>query len=615
MPKSYPPGTRDWFGALRRGLVWAIAGSALGALAVEWQLARLLELMPLFGDFLRVWRYFALYWGGPVALTALLIELLVVAFWGARAVPGRSAATTTLGLAGGSLLAPAWVLAQRPFELHDPKILALAGAALLLSLLLAYLVARLLVRPNRGGPWWAAPVVLVLLLVGIGRSFRLPEPQGDPQQIQSAIQDTGRRVLLLGIDGATWRVIDPMLARGELPNFRRLVEEGARGTLYSTVSPIQPLINSASSGMRSPVLWTTVITGREPRDHGILDMEVTFVPGLEEPIPFRLPIDSPDLSYLPSNAGMRRVKSLWNILSDGGKRVGSIAWWPSWPLDHVNGFIVSDRYRGEADGSGRIEPLDLIDRYQLPELAQAFTIGDVFQLCEGEEMDRSVVPGRVEKLFRMDHLAMVAGPLLAEREPWDFFSMYVKSPDVVQHNFWEYHDKGPGLEHRRQIDLDYDPVEGVYRYVDDMLGWLISVLDDNTDLIIISDHGGGPWLTEHGLILDLWKSAERSRWSGNHRKDGIFLMWGPDVRRGVELERPVKLADAAPTALYLMGFPVAKDFSGEPRVDGLDPELVANRPVTYIPSYETELKRGQVYVDPALDSSIEKELRSLGYLN
>jgi predicted AlkP superfamily phosphohydrolase/phosphomutase len=596
-------------------LAWAVLGGLLGALAVEFQIARLLELMPLFGDFLRVWRYFIIYWGGTVGLLALLLEVLVTALLGARAVPGRSAATTVLGLTGGSLLAPAWVLARRPFELHDPKIMLLVLAAFLLALLASYLFARIVVRVERGGPWWAAPVVLVLTLAWIGRAFRLPEPQGDPQQIQSCIDETGRRVLLLGIDGANWGVIDPMLARGELPNFRRLIEEGARGTLYSTISPIQPLVNSASSGMRSPVLWTTVITGREPRDHGILDMEVTFVPGLEEPIPFRIPLDSPDLSYLPSNAGMRRVKSLWTILSEQGKRVGSVAWWPSWPMDDVNGFIVSDRYRGEEDGSGRITPLDMVERYRFPELAKAFTIGDVFQLCGGEEMDRSVVPGRVEKLFRMDHLAMIAGPILAEREPWDFLSIYVKSPDVVQHNFWEYHDKGPGLEHRRQIELDYDPVEGVYRYVDDMLGWLLSVLDDNTDLIIISDHGGGPWLTEHGLILDLWKSAERSRWSGNHREDGIFLLWGPDVRAGVELQEPVKLADAAPTALYLMGFPIGEDFSGKPRVDGLDPALVASRPAVYVRSYETELRRGQVYMDPELDSSIEKELRSLGYLN
>jgi len=604
-----------WRDAARRGAGWGAAAALLGSLALELQLLRLMELQPLFGDLLRIWRYFLLYFGLPLGLFCLALELAAQLVRGRRRVPGRVAAGAALGLCAFAIVAPARVLARRPFSPHDGTIHLEALVVLVVSLLLGWLVARFLVRPRRGGPWWGAPPLLALLLALGAWSSRLPEARGDRAEIEAQLQPTGRRVLLLGVDGATWKVIDPMLERDQLPNLQRLVTEGARATLHSTVSPIQPLTNSASGGMRSPVLWSTVITGREAKDHGILDMEVTFVPGLKEPLPFRLPLHSDALSYMPSNAAMRRVQSLWQIYSEYGLEVGSVAWWPSWPIEDVNGFVVSDRYRGGHEAADRVVPADLVERYSLPELAADFSVGNIFVPCEGEQIADSFVPPKVEKLFEFDNLAMVLGPRVAEQEEWDFLSIYVKGPDVVQHHFWEFHD--PQLSSgMRLIEVGLDPVEAVYRHVDDMLGSLLAALDENTDLILISDHGAGPWEEEHGWILDLWtKGKSRADWSGNHRIDGIMLLWGPDIRPGTLIEQPVHLVDAAPTALYLMGFPIARDMPGRPLLEAIDAAQVARRPPASIASYETEAQRSSFAVDPDLDASIEAELRSLGYLN
>ena len=601
--------------ALRRGLGWACAGGLIGSLAIEMQVVRIFEMLPLFVDFLRIWRYFVLYVGLPMAAVALLVELTAQALRGENRVAGRGAATVVLGLGAGLAIAPGRVLARRPFSPSDGTIHAELVAVLLVCLLGGYLLSRFLVRERRPGPWGVAPVLLVFMLVGAARYLRLPEPRGDRAEIEAALRPTDRRVLLLGVDGATWRVIDPMLDRGELPNFARVIAEGARGTLQSTVSPIQPLTNSASGGMRSPVLWSTVISGREPKDHGILDMEVTFVPGLEEPLPFRLPIESDRLSYLPANAGMRRVKSLWQIFSEYGRTVGSVAWWPSWPIEDVNGFIVSDRYRGEIEGAGRVMPAELVERYGLPGLTRAFSVGNVFVSCDGDETDGTAIPQHVTNLFKWDNLAMVLGPMLAEGEEWDFLSIYVKGPDVAQHQFWEFHDP-ESVGGLRSAEVDYDPIEAVYRHVDDMLGSLLAVLDDSTDLIIISDHGAGPWEEEHGWILDLWsKGKARNLWSGNHRVEGVFMMWGPDIEAGTVLEDPVHLVDAAPTALYLMGFPLAEEMPGKARLDGVRREVLRNRPPLRVASYEVESRRSSFQVDPEMDEDLEAELRSLGYLN
>lgn len=602
--------------AVRRGVLWAVLGSLLGSFVLELQIVHLLELMPLFSDFLRAWRYFAIGIALPLAGLALLVELLAALICRGRAVAGRAAATTVLGCVGGSFVALVWVLAQRPFGLFDTSIYIVSLVIVLVALLVAYGLARVLVTRRRGTPLWLAPACLFLLLVGAAWYLRLPEASGDPEETAAAIVPSDRRTLLLGVDGATWRVIDPMLKREELPNLARLLEEGTRGTLISTVSPIQPFTNSASGGMRSPVLWSTVITGRAPRDHGVLDMEVTFLPGLSEPVPFRIPIPSAEFHFSPSNAAMRRVKSLWQIFTEYGKTVGSLAWWPSWPIEEVNGFVVSDRYRGEDEGGGRVLPEDFVQRYDLPTLAHAFDIANVFVPCGDEELDLFSFPRLLRRLFGQDNLAMVLGPIVAEREEWDFLSIYVKGPDVVQHSFWEYHDP-TGLEATGAAFLaDFDPVEAVYRHVDDMLGSLIAALDERTNLLIVSDHGAGAWLEEHSLILDLWSQRRiRSKWSGNHRPDGVFIAWGPDVRPGGALSEPVSLLDLAPTALYLMGFPVADDMPGKVLLEALQPAVVQSRPVARTSSYETASRRRSYYIDPELDSDIEAELRSLGYLN
>src|SRR5262245_46074941 len=107
-----------------------------------------------------------------------------------------------------------------------------------------------------------------------------------------------RRIVLVGLDAADWLAIDPLIQSGKLPTFARLRSAGHAGLLVSE----PPLL--------SPILWTTIATGRRPEDHGVLDFMV----------------DLPSGGQAPVSAASRRVPALWNVLSNAGRRVAVVGW-------------------------------------------------------------------------------------------------------------------------------------------------------------------------------------------------------------------------------------------------------------------------------------------------
>jgi hypothetical protein len=123
------------------------------------------------------------------------------------------------------------------------------------------------------------------------------------------------RVLIIGIDGATMRVIEPMIAAGRLPNLEAIARTGASGRLHSLL----PLL--------SPRIWTSVATGKPPDEHGILGWVLPRKTGEATRL-----YDSHD----------RRVHALWNIFSHHGRSVATVNWLMSYPPEPVNGVMISD---------------------------------------------------------------------------------------------------------------------------------------------------------------------------------------------------------------------------------------------------------------------------------
>ncbi len=407
----------------------------------------------------------------------------------------------------------------------------------------------------------------------------------------------GGRVLVLAMDGLDPSTIDLLLSEGELPHFARLRLEGA----YAPLRSQKPLL--------SPVVWTTVATGKTPDVHGISHF-VAEDPATGE--------------TLPVTSQMRRVKALWNILSDAGRRVAVVGWWATWPPEVVNGTIVSDHtayhflfeegLRGELEGD-EIYPETLAAEIE-PLLRKPLDIGP-------NELARfvDVEPAQLDAPFSFDnelsHLRWglaTAGSyrdvglhLWRRRQP-DVALVYFEVTDSAAHLFghlFRSDDLAGELEvQRRRFG---GTVEEMYRLADEILGDYLEAVDSDTSLVVLSDHGFelGTLHDDPSRTRDLRRVSERF-----HREEGVLYLFGAGVRPGARLQAPTIL-DIAPTVLALAGVAPAADMPGRVLLEGLlsvaDPPRVA--------TYETG-ERGASSLTRAgeTEEATLRRLRALGYL-
>ena len=275
------------------------------------------------------------------------------------------------------------------------------------------------------------------------------------------------RALVVGWDGATWSIADPMAREGRLPVLSELRSGGAEGILQST-----PNMNSAPS-------WSTIATGLNPGRHGIFYFD--------EPVPdtYRRRI---------INAERRSGATLWRMASDAGKRVLVVNVPISYPAEGVNGCLVSGLDTPSKSLSGFSHPKGLPSRY--PDLFRDYVIEPgTKSLMEAGRSDEAA-----SELMRAIHGWSALTERLMRDEDWDLCFVVFTSSDTAQHFFWS----GQG----RQL------VERVYELQDEATGRLVATArehDPDVNVLVLADHGGaantrGPemmpvWLEDQGLQL------------------------------------------------------------------------------------------------------------------
>jgi hypothetical protein len=124
---------------------------------------------------------------------------------------------------------------------------------------------------------------------------------------------TGLKVAILGLDGADWEILDPLIKAGRTPNLAALKARAAYGPMKS----MDPML--------SPILWTTAATGKPPDQHGVIDFLVR---------------DAATGKPTPVSSRARKVKAMWNILGDVGRSSDFIGWWATWPAEQIEGTMV-----------------------------------------------------------------------------------------------------------------------------------------------------------------------------------------------------------------------------------------------------------------------------------
>src|SRR6218665_1007532 len=316
-----------------------------------------------------------------------------------------------------------------------------------------------------------------------------------------------RKLLLIGWDAADWQMMHPLIDAGRMPNLQRLVEHGTIGNLQT----LQPVL--------SPLLWTSIATGKRAYLHG--------VHGFVEP--------TPDGTALrPTASSTRQCKALWNILAQAGKRCQALGWYASHPAENINGVCVSqlfhvapasatpDDWPALTDG---VFPAELAEdlaelRFRPAEIPGPMLLPFVPAAAQLDQRDpevRRLLDALARRLAECISLHALTTALM-EEQPWDFCTAYYDTIDRIGHDFMVFHP--PRMENVRH-DL-YEPFKGVmnaiYEFHDQMLGRLVELAGPEAHVLIVSDHGflNGSARPTGPVSPEQW-----------HRRFGTLLIAGP----------------------------------------------------------------------------------------
>ncbi|GIK16162.1 MAG: phosphodiesterase [Planctomycetota bacterium] len=280
------------------------------------------------------------------------------------------------------------------------------------------------------------------------------------------------RLLILGLDGATFDVLSPMMEAGRMPRLLAAVESGASGTLWSTTPPI------------TPAAWTTFLTGKHPGLHRILDFE-----GYD--------VNTGRLRF-NSARSIRDTRNLWSILSERGFRVGSINVPLTYPPQPVNGFMISG-FDSPGPEAPFAYPADLrgpiLERWPDPTSGKNWRR----KFLGGEALFRENVAYLMRSFDQSAQMTRWCG----ERFGWDVLMVVLKLVDNLQHKTWKYIDP----RWRDRAPSRRDLVARAFSELDAAIGRVLDYAGEHgAAVMMVSDHGHG------SLEGKVYPNALLSRW-------------------------------------------------------------------------------------------------------
>ncbi len=314
----------------------------------------------------------------------------------------------------------------------------------------------------------------------------------------------GTKVLIIGLDGATPELVDRWVEQNKLPYLKQIMQRGVYGKLRSVYPPI------------SPAAWTTFATGYNPGKHGVYDFrdyDNTRYGCFADTI-----VDS------NSFAG----KTIWDIVGAAGQKVGVVTVPVTYPAWKVNGFMISG--------------------YPTPDTGKSFTyppeLGKTLPPMVGDAAFFKSATGHVllKEMNRSMHECTDVSIDLMNKDDYGLFIMVVGATDRAHHDWWKYIDPQHPAYDPKEAELYGDLILEVYKAADACVGKFLEAIDDDTTVIVMSDHGGGShpkdYLNSNYVLrtLNLLKpSAKASKKSGF--KAAFKQFYRTKIRRFPYLEK------------------------------------------------------------------------------
>lgn len=271
------------------------------------------------------------------------------------------------------------------------------------------------------------------------------------------------RVFVLGLDGATYDLIDPWIENGSLPNLRSFMDSGAYGSIESVIPPM------------SPPAWASAITGVNPGKHAMFDWYR------------RLPNSR---ALVSETSKSLRTKAIWTLLSEVGRPVGAINVPLTDPPHPVNGFMITGMPHTEPKG------------FTYPPELQS-TLDGYLTDSMGDHLDDDNAEELLDKFMRTYRERLKVTLRLMQERPWDLFWVVFTATDRIQHYYWKFMDENHPRYEPEAPELLKSAIFNLWTEVDAGIGQILDVMPEDATVIIMSDHGFGPIYKEirlHNLV-------------------------------------------------------------------------------------------------------------------
>ncbi|HBL28662.1 MAG TPA: hypothetical protein DD490_17640 [Acidobacteria bacterium] len=392
------------------------------------------------------------------------------------------------------------------------------------------------------------------------------EPKGSP------------RLLVVGLDSATLDAVLPLAGEGKLPFFEGILRGGAYGRLESLSPP------------HRDALWITLVSGKLPAGHGVTGTRFSrcnwLAPGAAlELVPRGIQFGTwglPGCRLDNPRVYTRKALTLWEILPRLGQRAGVLGWPAAAPARDAE-FALSDRFFSGFPEPHSVWPLDLAERASLfrPSPQELDAAGGRSRFGAGAPA--SLLRAAADDTWRQ------ALAIASMQEHPEAAAVFVALPglrEVSRQTFGGF--VAVEFEGIREPEAARatQRLSTYYKMLDELVAGLWAEGEERSGprlLVVVSPAGverrSDGWTRGGSGRTELRGSLEEA-------SDGMVALYGEGIRPGALLTG-ARLVDLAPTVLYALGVPVARDLEGQVITAAFDRSFLASHPLTFLPSYES----------------------------